>query len=178
MARPESSDGLLAVLEAQQHALRRYLLAHGAGEAADDLLQELRLKLLSAPTGPIQSPSSYLYRAATNLMIDRRRAETQARSRDGAWAELSDRSAEAVDPQPTAERLLADRRQLDLVQRRLATLPERARRIFQRHRIDGVSQRLIAAEYGISQSTVESDLRQAYRLLDEVRRQLDEEAPR
>ena len=43
----------------------RYLRAHGAGEAVDDLLQELWLKITSVPTGPIASPRSYLFRAAS-----------------------------------------------------------------------------------------------------------------
>jgi CYTH domain-containing protein len=37
------------------------------------------------------------------------------------------------------------------------------------------AQRDIAARFGVSASTVESDLRQAYRLLDDIRRRLDEE---
>ena len=178
MREGEVLGGLLAVLDAHRHELRRYLLAHGAGDAADDLLQELRLKALGTSGGPIQSPLNYLYRAATNLIIDHRRAQTQARTRDGAWAELLDQSAETVDPRPSAEREVDGRRHLQLVRQRLDELTDRARRILLRHRIDGVSQRLIASEFGISQSTVESDLRAAYRWLDELRRQLDEEKPR
>jgi RNA polymerase sigma-70 factor (ECF subfamily) len=170
--------GLSAVLDAHRHDLRRYLLAHGAGDAADDLLQELQIKVLAASAGPIQSPLNYLYRAATNLMIDHRRAQTQARARDQAWAELSDQSAHSVDPRPSADRVLEGETRLRLFKQRLEELPERARRVLLRHRVDGVSQRLIAREFGLSQSTVESDLRLAYRWLDEVRRDLDEEKPR
>jgi len=170
--------GLSAVLEAHRHELRRYLLAHGAGEAADDLLQELQIKVLGTRGGPIQSPLNYLYRAATNLMIDHRRAQTQSRARDQAWAELSDQSAESSDPRPSVDRVLDGELRLRVVKQRLDELPERARRILLRHRIDGLSQRLIAREMAVSQSTVESDLRLAYRWLDEVRRDLDEEKPR
>jgi RNA polymerase sigma-70 factor (ECF subfamily) len=170
--------GLSAVLDAHRHELRRYLLAHGAGEAADDLLQELQLKVLGAPGGPVQSPLNYLYRAATNLMIDHRRAQTQARARDQAWAELSDQSADSIDPRPSADRIVDGESRMRLFKQRLDDLPERARRILLRHRVDGLSQRLIAREFGLSQSTVESDLRLAYCWLDEVRRELDEENPR
>jgi RNA polymerase sigma-70 factor (ECF subfamily) len=170
--------GLSAVLDAHRHDLRRYLLAHGAGDAADDLLQELQLKLLGAVTGPIQSPLNYLYRAATNLMIDHRRAESQARARDQAWAELSDQSSSIIDPRPSADRVLDGGIRLQLVKARLNELPDRARRILLRHRVDGLSQRLIASEMALSQSTVESDLRFAYRWLDELQRHLDEEKQR
>lgn len=46
-----------------------------------------------------------------------------------------------------------------------------------RHRVDGVSQRLLASEFGVSRSTVESDLRLAYRWLEALRRDMDEEFP-
>jgi RNA polymerase sigma-70 factor (ECF subfamily) len=170
--------GLSAVLDAHRHDLRRYLLAHGAGDAADDLLQELQIKALAAAAGPIQSPLNYLYRAATNLMIDHRRAQTQARARDQAWAELSDQSAHSVDPRPSADRILDSYNRMRLLQRRLDELPDRARRILLRHRVDGLSQRLIAREMGLSQSTIESDLRLAYHWLDDVRQEMDEEKPR
>jgi RNA polymerase sigma-70 factor (ECF subfamily) len=59
----------------------------------------------------------------------------------------------------------------------LETLDElgpRAAAIFRRHRIDGVPQRQVAKEMGVSLSTVESDLRGAYRALAELKGRLDE----
>jgi len=47
--------------------------------------------------------------------------------------------------------------------------------VFRMHRIDGQTQREIAASMGLSSSTIESDLRLVYRLLDELRRRLNEE---
>ncbi len=177
MLEGSNPQGLLAVLERHGPELRRFLLAHGAGDAVEDLLQELRMKLLASPAGPVQSSLGYLYRAATNLMIDQRRSRAQAGQRDRAWAELLDRSAESVDQEPSPERRLDAAQRAALVQKRLAALPERARSILLRHRVDGISQRMIASEYGVSQSTVESDLRTAYRLLDRLRDELHEENP-
>ena len=57
---------------------------------------------------------------------------------------------------------------------RVAPLPERAVAVFRRTRIDGVTQRVIAGELGVSISTVESDLRLVYRALAELRERLDE----
>jgi RNA polymerase sigma-70 factor (ECF subfamily) len=172
------SDGLLGVLDSNEHALRRYLVAHGAGEAADDILQELRLKLIGGGSGPVQSPLSYLYRMATNLVIDHRRASVRASERDAAWAELLDKSSESIDPQASADRRMDAKNALSFVTDRLHALPERARRVLLRHRIDGVSQRLLALEVGVSQTTIESDLRLAYRWLDDARRDWDEEKRR
>ena len=53
-------------------------------------------------------------------------------------------------------------------------LHARAVAIFRRSRIDGIAQRVIAQEFGVSISTVESDLRQVYRVLIELRERLDE----
>ena len=46
--------------------------------------------------------------------------------------------------------------------------------IFRRHRVDEVPQRKIAEEFGVSLSTVESDLRRAYRALAELKERMDE----
>jgi RNA polymerase sigma-70 factor (ECF subfamily) len=46
--------------------------------------------------------------------------------------------------------------------------------IFRRHRIDGLPQRQLAEEFGVSLSTVESDLRRAYAALAQLKERLDE----
>ncbi|WP_246450492.1 RNA polymerase sigma factor [Sphingomonas rhizophila] len=169
------NDGLMSVLDENSDRLLRYFRAHGAGEAAEDLLQELRVKVMTTPTGPLGAPVSYLFRAATNLVIDRRRAETQSRKRDDAWTDLADLQEGRSSQAPSPERVIDSRRTLALVEEGLAELTPRARTILRRHRVEGETQRRIAAELGISQSTVESDLREAYRLLHRIRERLDEE---
>lgn len=168
-------QGLQQVFEENREQLLRYLRAHGAGDAAEDLLQELWLKAASSPTGPITSPRSYLFRAATNVMIDRRRAEQQARRREDEWSSLADRLGTSVANDPGPEREIDGQRRLATVERELLKLPPRALAIFHEHRIEGRTQRQIATRLGLSVSTIESDLRQAYRLLHEIRGRLDEE---
>ena len=72
------SDGLQAIFLANQPTLLRFLTARGAGADAEDLLQELWLKISTAATGPVANPLSYLVRPAGNLMRDRHRAAPQA----------------------------------------------------------------------------------------------------
>lgn len=168
-------QGLHLVFEDNREHLLRYLRAHGAGEAAEDCLHELWLKVSAQAAGPIANPRSYLFRAATNLMIDRRRSEQQGRQRDHEWSGLADRLEGSVANDPSPERDIDGRRKLALVEEELAKLPPRALAIFREHRIEGLTQREIAARRGISASTVESDLRLAYRRLDDIRKQLDEE---
>jgi RNA polymerase sigma-70 factor (ECF subfamily) len=67
------------------------------------------------------------------------------------------------------------RRRLALVADRLEKLPERAVQVFRAHRIEGRRQREIASEMGLSQSTIESDLRLVYEALDDLRMSFDEE---
>ena len=85
--------------------------AHGAGDAAEDLLQELWLKAAGGISGPIASPRSYLFRAATNLMIDRRRSEAQQSRRERDWSDLSDRLPGSPANDPGPERLIDGRRE-------------------------------------------------------------------
>lgn len=168
-------QGLQHIFDEHREGLLRYLRAHGAGDAAEDILQELWLKVVDTPTGPISSPRNYLYRAATNLMIDRRRSETQAQRREHEWSDLADRLPDSPSRDPGPERELDARRRLALVEAELGKLPPRALSIFRQHRIEHRTQRQISDSMGLSISTIESDLRTVYRLLDELRSKLDEE---
>jgi RNA polymerase sigma-70 factor (ECF subfamily) len=168
-----NATGLEAVFLANRERLLAFLRAHGAGEAAEDLLQELWLKVAAAPAGPIAQPLSYLYRAANNLMLDRYRSQVQAARRDQDWTEATTTAGGQCD-EPSSERRLIAREQLQRAQETLEALGPRPAAIFRRHRIDGVPQRAIAAEFGISLSTVEADLRRAYAAMIELRNSFDE----
>lgn len=167
--------GLQQIFEENREQLLRYLRAHGAGDAAEDLLQELWVKVAATASGPIAAPRNYLFRAATNLMIDRRRSEAQAQRREIEWSGLADRLPGSAANDPGPERELDGRRRLALVEAELARLPARALSIFRQHRIEGLTQREIAAAMALSASTIESDLRMVYRLLDELKEKLGEE---
>ena len=75
-------------------ALRAYIRrVAGNAAAADDLLQESYVRLLSAPPIAERPLKSYLYRTATNLVMDYHRAQ----SRHRLWREAAGRRTEAVD---------------------------------------------------------------------------------
>jgi RNA polymerase sigma-70 factor (ECF subfamily) len=167
-------DGLEAVFLANRDTLLRFLRAHGAGDAAEDLLQELWLRVRDARVGPIAQPLSYLYRAANNLMLDRYRSERQATTRDRNWVEATGGDLSGRSLEPGGERVLIARETLGRVRAALAALGTRAEHVFRRHRLEGVPQRDIAGELGVSLSTVESDLRKAARALVDVRKSIDE----
>lgn len=163
--------GLEALFMEHRPQLLRFLRARGAGDAAEDVLQDLWLKLRTQPDGPIASPLAYLHRMANNLLLDRRRAEQRARGRDEAWSE----GATDGGAIPSGEAAAAAQDELRSVDGVLAALGERTSHIFRRYRLDGASQRDIAAELGISLSSVEKHLQKAYRALVDLRRRLDAE---
>ena len=155
-------NGLEAVYLDNRDKLLRFLRARGAGEAAEDLIHELWLQVAGRSDGPIGNPVAYLYRAADLLMIDRYRSLRQAERRDQAWHDgQQDHPATA----PTPEREVFARQEAAKVTQLLRTLGDRKATIFHRARVEGVSQRVIAADLGVSLSTVESDLREVTRAL-------------
>ncbi|HET8611961.1 MAG TPA: sigma-70 family RNA polymerase sigma factor [Sphingomonas sp.] len=160
---PQAADGLQAVFLANRPALLRYVTARGGADAAEDVLHDLWLKLADARPGPVGNPLSYLFRAAENLLRDRHRARRQAALRERAWTEASGPAESGVSDAPFGERALIAREELARVSAAIEALDERARAAFRLHRLEGMAQRAIAAALGVSLSTVESDLRRAYR---------------
>jgi RNA polymerase sigma-70 factor (ECF subfamily) len=174
LSEPSPHAGLEAVFLSNRARLLAFLAARGAGDAAEDLLHELWLKVSTGERGPIASPLSYLFRAADTLMIDRYRSQRQADKRDRDWSEASGGASPGVSDAPSVERHVIGRQQARLVAETLDGLGQRTAAVFRRHRVDGVPQRQVAQEMGVSLSTVESDLRGAYRALAELKERLDE----
>jgi RNA polymerase sigma factor (sigma-70 family) len=168
------SAGLEAAFLANRDRLLRFLLARGAGDAAEDLLQEVWLKIAAGRTGPVASPLSYLFRTADTLMIDRYRSARQAERREREWGRANDGRTPGVCDAPSVERHLIGREHARLVAETLAELGDRPAAIFRRHRVDQVPQRQVAEEFGVSLSTVESDLRRAYAALATLKERIDE----
>lgn len=165
--RTDAAQGIEGVLLANRSRVVRFLEVRGAGDAAEDVFQDLWMRLTERPLGPIADPLPYIMRAANNLMLDRYRSARQSALRDKAWSDTT-----AVQA-PSAEHVLISRGQLALVERAIAATGERPARIFRRFRIDCIQQRDIASEMGVSLSTVEADLRKVYAAIAMVRRQFD-----
>ena len=174
MSPPPSPSGLEATFLEHRAKLLRFLAARGAGDAAEDVLHEVWLKITAADIGPVAAPLAYLYRAADMLMIDRYRSLRQAEKRERDWTDTMGGAVPGVSEAPSPERAIIARQQARLVSDALDALGERPAAIFRRHRVDGIQQREVAAEFGVSLSTVESDLRLAYRALAQLKERLDE----
>lgn len=155
-------SGLELVYLENRDRLVRFLRARGAGDAAEDLVHDLWVTISTRSDGPIANPVAYLHRAADRLMIDRYRSLSQAEKREQAWE--ADRQDENV-VMPTPEREVGARQEAARVVAALDALGERKAGVFRRVRIDGVEQRAVAVEFGVSLSTVEADLREAARAI-------------
>jgi len=173
----EHSGGLLrAALVEHRAALLRYFLARRVPpEDAEDVMQDLVVKLESHASGPVAEPRAYLYRMAENLLLDRIRSEGRRRGREQAWVAAQAGATLETDDRPSPEQALIARERLALVSAALSELPERTVHVFRRYRIEGVAQREIAAELGISLSAVEKHLQKAYQVVVEARTRLDAE---
>ncbi|WP_448664707.1 RNA polymerase sigma factor [Sphingomonas sp. CJ20] len=167
----EAVDGLQRVLLNERTRLLRFLAARGAGDDAEDVLHDLWQRVASVPGEPVSDPLSYLFRAAENLMRDRRRSMLSRERRQSEWHDISLGTEEA----PQGERTLIARQRVRAAEETLAALGPRVDQVFRRYRLDGVGQAAIARDLGVSLSSVEKDLQKAYRALAELKARFDAE---
>lgn len=139
--------------------LRRRLLT---AEEVEDIVQECycRLAQLSAVTH-IASPRAYFFTTARNLAHNQRQRARVVRieSIDGREA------AELPSDLPLPDRIAAGRQELERVRVALATLSRRAQRIFMMRKIEGLSQKDIAATLGVSEAVVENEASRSLRAI-------------
>jgi RNA polymerase sigma factor (sigma-70 family) len=164
----EETVGLSAAFMANRPQLIAFLRARIGkgvdGAEADDIMQELWLKACATESAGVDNPRSYLFRTAHNLVLNRARNMARRRNREADWGYVHGRDLNGVE-EAVAERALLARERLEMIDKALHGVGDRAARIFRRYRIDGVDQRRIAEELNVSLSTVEKDLSAAYRAL-------------
>ncbi len=126
----------------------------GCAEDARELTQDLWLQLQQRALPVADNPEAYLFTMARNLALDHLRRRQLAFSHGEAWRALHPHEPQAVD----APLLLAQRDVLARVAARLQALPERTREVFLQHRVHGVGQDALAAQHGVTRSTIERDV--------------------
>ncbi|MEO6092226.1 MAG: sigma-70 family RNA polymerase sigma factor [Novosphingobium sp.] len=166
----DASDGLEALYRLHCRELLRFLVARtGDPGEAEDILQEIWIRLHRAPAAPIANGRAYLYRSAQNLVVDRIREKHRRMRREHAWLSERDGNApsgtEPADPSKTADDALLEREETALLMSALATLPDGARRAFELHKIEGRSHAEVATQLGISKSGVEKHMAIAMKYL-------------
>jgi RNA polymerase sigma factor (sigma-70 family) len=165
---PAAHDLIAAYFE-QRDALGRFFRAR-LNEQGDveDLLQDLYLKVSTVePDLQVREPRAYLYRLASNLMMDRWRSGRRSTARDGAWRMIAHQTgaSEDIADEPSAEAVVAGRERLATLVAALSGLPEKTSRIFRMHKFDGLSYAEVALRLRISRSSVEKHMMEALRVL-------------
>jgi RNA polymerase sigma factor (sigma-70 family) len=133
-----------------------------ADEEIDDVIQDAYVSIsrLDSVTH-IHSGRAYFFTVARMAFLQRIRRDRVVRI--DSITELE--ALTIADEQPSAERRVSARQELDHVRSLIAALPDRCRQIFEMRRIDGVSQREIANRLGIAEHIVEAQSTRGLKLI-------------
>jgi RNA polymerase sigma-70 factor (ECF subfamily) len=159
---PGGEDVLLAAYMLRRANLIRFFAARaGSHAAAEDLAQELYLKLATR-SEPIEAenPTALLYRIALNLLRDRARGEMRSAAREADWrgAHHATVAGEDVADDAPADDAAASRQRLRQLIDAVAELPPQMQRAFTLHKLDGLSHAQTAQVMGLSVKSVEKHI--------------------
>lgn len=122
----------------------------------DDVVQESYQRLLRAQaTGPIANARAFLFVSARNIALNQLRR--RRRERREPWQEDAVATAPADGPRPPDA--VAGSEELRLLVEAIEQLPSRCREVMTLRKIDGFSQKEVAARLGIAEHTVEAHSR-------------------
>jgi RNA polymerase sigma factor (sigma-70 family) len=130
-------------------------------EAASDIVQDAFARLLAHQRAGavVESPRFFLWRIATNLLIDAVRRDR----RHGPILSLESVSEQLIDSSPSAERGLVARQEFRIIKNALDELAPKARAALLLNRVEGLSHSEIAARLKISPSMVSKHILTALR---------------
>ncbi|MBN3724069.1 RNA polymerase sigma factor [Burkholderia sp. Ac-20379] len=150
-----SSAGLRKLIASRYaHLVRRLERATGSKDNAADALHETWLRLENANVSTqVGNPDAYILGMANNVAIDQHRRERRHLHEDDIEAVL-----ELPDELSDPERIVAARRKVETLKDVLNGLTPRRRAILVAARVDGLLNREIAEQFGISLRLVESEL--------------------
>ncbi len=130
----------------------------GNPERAEDVVQDTYLKVSQAAAVlDVKQPLAYLFQMVRNLAIDHHRRM----SLEMNLFEGEDDGLHVPSNTGMPEATLIGRQHLKLVVKAISELPERTRRAFELHRLEGQTHRAIAEELDISTSLVNILIHQA-----------------
>jgi RNA polymerase sigma-70 factor (ECF subfamily) len=159
-----SPEQFAAFYAATRPALRSYVCRVAASETvADDILQESYIRMLNAPPIPEEKRKAYLYRVATNLVMDHQRALNRQR-RWWHWAARPDEAASAgLDVKSDMRRLFGQ-------------IGTRERALLWLSYVEGAEHREIAERMHVNEKSVKVLLHRARRKMEAILRKHGYEA--
>jgi len=129
--------------------------------AAEDLTQEIYIRARKAvDAGSVEHLEAFLHRTARNLAIDHIRHRDMRKRFENSNATEIEKNNVASDT-PSPETYALQRERLQLLDKALYGLPERAQKIWLLSRLNKWSHKDIADHLGVSANTVFNDLKMA-----------------
>lgn len=164
-AQPQSAVDLDTLYRTQQQPLLRRLVRRAGIERAEDLVQQVFLRLAGSPdlVEQIEKPANYLALAAVNAQRD----SDRARARRLADCHQALDEAELPDYDPVCQLEARDR--LTRLEQALSRMKPLTRDIFLARRLDGYSYAEIAEKTGLSVRGVEKQMSRALAQLSRFR---------
>lgn len=143
----------------------------GTREVADDVTQDAYLKIVEgACARNVEKPFCYCCQVVRNLALDHcRRQAVESTYR----VQTEDGEPPEVAGWPGPDQSLHERRVVDAIDKALATLPSRTRRVFELYRLAGLTQREIGRKLGCSATLVNFMLKDALNALASCRALFD-----
>lgn len=155
----DSQQSLLiaAYLAQRQNLIRFFTLRTGSAIEAEDIVQDIYLKIADLNVDGIENAAGFLFRLGTNVMLDRVRSRRRSAARDGAYIQTSHApgSVEPATDAPSPEAAWQARATLNHVLAAVEHMPPRRRQVFVMHKLNGASYAEIAEQLEITRSAVE-----------------------
>ncbi len=82
---PATQTLMVLLSEKRAQLVRFFAVRTSSSEEAEDVVQDMFLKLAGRQPGPVENPISYIFKLGTNIMLDRFRAKRRSAVRDDAY---------------------------------------------------------------------------------------------
>lgn len=146
---------LTQLVEIHYQDIKAYIQRRaGSSATASDIVQETWLRAARHSTKQPDKPLAYLYRTATNLLLDKQRQDTT----HGRYLGEIELAEEVESPLTPPDEAAGIHEELEILAEALRRLPEKYRTVFQLSRCEGFNMREIATQLNINESTVEKQI--------------------
>jgi RNA polymerase sigma factor (sigma-70 family) len=150
------ADWIAKEILPHEASVRKWLLRRWRSAIiVDDVIQEAYCRIAGLATvDHIYNPAGYFQRTVHAVATDTvRRAK-----KNGVVPMTENQWLNVIDLEPLADRSMEAGQQLGRVSRALSELSETCRRAIELRRIDGLSQKEVARQLGVSESVVENHI--------------------
>ncbi len=167
---PSVAEELHEIYYKIRHELLRFALARTGDDAeAEDVVQEVWLKIETRQISRVHNSRSYLFQMANNIIIDQQREFSRRQARDQHWRNMKTGYAapgsDVCDASLDIEASLIEGQEARQLHDAIAKLPSGARAVLYLHKIEGLTHGEVARCLDITRSGVEKHMAVAMRHL-------------